>query len=510
MSRWTIAIISFFGGGLSVGLGSALWLFIGPGLVMGLGAFAILLVGLGLSAVLVRSVDKNSRSDLEKIGAAVGVSASTDIDDSGYVKMIVAHLCQRLERSGGFKTAFARLDVPALMCDERGRIVAQTAGFSAINSTAETGADMLSVCPGVDLAKLDAGESAEFVTNGARYQVQMSHLATERRLVRFVEQGVFVPRQDMLAFAAALAGGDTGFRFSSGVVARAPELDDINQGLSAVDKSVAVLDQLLVGNGQAYAAAGRLDAGLAPQVQSVRDVFAQFSEAQSDAEMERASLTQKLTEIVRLIDAYRTAAAQVSPLVERAQADMNGVDESLEAGRTGTAQAREQSQLAHGLAQDADRVAKRHQEIAHGLELVTSEIDVLVSGIEDISFRTNLLALNASVEAARAGEAGKGFAVVADEVRMLAQSSRKTAKEIRVLIERGRTESSENSAQSEELEKILQQLDTHLHNLSNETHIMAGALDGGSKSLSSLKGQLSGIAHHALVSHEEPGMAKTG
>ncbi len=71
----------------------------------------------------------------------------------------------------------------------------------------------------------------------------------------------------------------------------------------------------------------------------------------------------------------------------------------------------------------------------------STRIENIVNVINDITKRTNLLALNASIIAAQAGEYGKSFGVVADEIRNLSLQTGHSTGEITSIIEEIMTES---------------------------------------------------------------------
>lgn len=74
-----------------------------------------------------------------------------------------------------------------------------------------------------------------------------------------------------------------------------------------------------------------------------------------------------------------------------------------------------------------------NEELLHKTNETTvkaKDTDEIVSLIQGISSKTNLLGLNASIEAARSGEAGKGFSVVAKEIQKLSITSKDSISKI--------------------------------------------------------------------------------
>ena len=130
----------------------------------------------------------------------------------------------------------------------------------------------------------------------------------------------------------------------------------------------------------------------------------------------------------------RTANAQT--LTPNASPPAASVEETTASIEQLNASVKQNTENAHVTEQMATRSAGEARDGGEAVnETVTAMKNIAkkIGLIEDISYKTNLLSLNAAIEAASAGEHGKGFAVVAAEVRKLAESSRVTAEEINEL-----------------------------------------------------------------------------
>lgn len=87
---------------------------------------------------------------------------------------------------------------------------------------------------------------------------------------------------------------------------------------------------------------------------------------------------------------------------------------------------------------EIDEAAQNAQNTASAFETLkekTGEVEEMLAGIQDVSVKTGILAINASIEAARAGKVGSGFRIIANEVRTLATQTGDFTKKIEAKLE---------------------------------------------------------------------------
>lgn len=161
---------------------------------------------------------------------------------------------------------------------------------------------------------------------------------------------------------------------------------------------------------------GRMAAALNDAIDSVRATVHDISRLSDQVAIGSSELR-------RAADQVSAGAGNQASSVEQTSAAMEEMAVGI---KQNARNADETDRIAAAVAEDARKCVQSVQRTVSSMKSITERIGI----VEEITRKTELLALNASVEAARAGEHGRGFAVVASEVSKLAEISKQAAGEI--------------------------------------------------------------------------------
>lgn len=229
--------------------------------------------------------------------------------------------------------------------------------------------------------------------------------------------------------------------------------------------------------------------------------------AQSKQEMEKAeSDNNKRDNVLKTVESLtkqlEVASEELkntsSELTNSSSLQASNVEEMSAALEEMTNSIEENSSLAKSGIDDAgeseDYMKKSEKALIDIIESV-KRINKHVNLIDELSFQTNILSLNASIEAARAGSAGKGFSVVASEVGALAEKSKAAASVISEIVQDNNTKA-----------------DTAQHALHSMFSVISNGMKNSEKISSAVLEQKTGIGsiNHAINEVNEAAQNNAG
>jgi methyl-accepting chemotaxis protein len=162
-------------------------------------------------------------------------------------------------------------------------------------------------------------------------------------------------------------------------------------------------------------------------------------------------LDQSATTLLENVTVLDKSSNETAARLEETAAALEEVTGNI---KSSTQKISQMATIANSVTSSANNGEKLASKTATSMEQINEKVTAIneaINVIDQISFQTNILSLNAAVEAATAGEAGKGFAVVAAEVRNLASRSAEAAKEIKALVEDANIKANEGKTISDEM-----------------------------------------------------------
>lgn len=193
------------------------------------------------------------------------------------------------------------------------------------------------------------------------------------------------------------------------------------------------------------------------------------------AEQEKERIQEISYEVEAKNEEMAKKNATIEEMVAEAYGEFNtlniSIDEMIDGNNNNAEESTNISMAMMEVVNFCDVMRKSFGEIHELLEQLGGNNE----NITKVAAKTNLLSLNASIEAARAGEVGKGFAVVAQEIKTLSDVSRGAADDSSKNKEQIVTAMTKLMESSENLMKIVDNVNERITNLAASTEQIAAS-----------------------------------